>query len=124
MVYWLVAGMHTKITVKKEANANRIVYLFLVIIAFALVYESKIRMGFLEERFISSNFYTQIAGIIINFLGIGFAIAARWKLGENWSGRVTVKKDHSLVQSGPYALTRHPIYTGIFFGLVGAVIAQ
>jgi protein-S-isoprenylcysteine O-methyltransferase len=124
MFYWIIAGMHTKITVRKETGFSRIVYLLLVIIAFALVYLSRLRIGLLEDRFMSANVYVESAGVIISLLGIGFAIAARWKLGENWSGRVTVKKDHTLVQTGPYALTRHPIYTGIFFGLVGAVIVQ
>jgi protein-S-isoprenylcysteine O-methyltransferase Ste14 len=124
MVYWLFAGMYTKITVRKEPSVNRIVYLMLMLTAFALVYESRLRTGFLGQKFIWPNIYTQWLGLTINLAGVCLAIAARWKLGENWSGRVTVKKDHEMIQTGPYALTRHPIYTGIFFGLVGAVVIQ
>jgi len=124
MAYWLFAGMHTKITVKKEAGVNRILYLLLVIIAFALVYEPRLGVGLLAERFIIPNDFTKWTGLVITLSSVCFAIAARRKLGENWSGRVTVKKDHELVQSGPYALTRHPIYTGIFFGLVGTVLIE
>jgi protein-S-isoprenylcysteine O-methyltransferase Ste14 len=43
-------------------------------------------------------------------------------LGNNWSGIVTIKKDHELIKDGSYAITRHPIYTGLLFGLMGAVI--
>jgi protein-S-isoprenylcysteine O-methyltransferase Ste14 len=124
ILYWLFAGMHTKITVKKEASTNRIIYLVLMVTAFALVYESRLRIGFLGQKFMLASIYTDWVGLAINVGGIGLAIAARWTLGENWSGRVTVKKDHTLVQTGPYALTRHPIYTGIFFALIGAVIVQ
>ena len=30
-----------------------------------------------------------------------------------WSGSVTAKADHRIVDTGPYALVRHPIYTGL-----------
>jgi protein-S-isoprenylcysteine O-methyltransferase Ste14 len=124
ILYWLFAGMSTKITVKKETSVNRIAYVVLMLLAFALVYESRLRIGFLGQKFMWPNIYTQLVGLIINLAGVCLAIAARWKLGENWSGRVTVKKDHELVQTGPYTITRHPIYTGIYFGLAGAVIIQ
>lgn len=124
MLYWFFAGMHTKITVKKETGANRILYLVLMVAAFALVYESRLKTGLLGEKFMRPNVYTEWVGLVIHLSAISLAIAGRWKLGGNWSGRVTVKQDHELIQSGPYAFTRHPIYTGIFFGLVGGVIVQ
>ena len=37
---------------------------------------------------------------------------------------MTIKKDHELITSGPYALVRHPIYTGILTGFLGSVIAE
>jgi protein-S-isoprenylcysteine O-methyltransferase Ste14 len=36
---------------------------------------------------------------------------------------VTIKQDHQLITNGPYALVRHPIYTGLIAGLLGTVIA-
>ena len=49
---------------------------------------------------------------------------ARFALGRNWSGTVTVKHDHELVRSGPYAIVRHPIYSGFLLGLLGTVIVR
>src|SRR5277367_5235346 len=46
--------------------------------------------------------------------GAAFTVWARVTLGRNWSAEVTFKQDHQLIQSGPYALARHPIYTGLF----------
>jgi protein-S-isoprenylcysteine O-methyltransferase Ste14 len=40
---------------------------------------------------------------------------ARAHLGRLWSGFVTLKEDHRVVDSGPYGLVRHPIYTGAMF---------
>ena len=36
---------------------------------------------------------------------------------------VTVKHDHELVRSGPYALVRHPIYSGVLLALIGTTLA-
>jgi protein-S-isoprenylcysteine O-methyltransferase Ste14 len=54
--------------------------------------------------------------------GVAFAIWARVTLGRNWSGTVTIKQDHELIRTGPYALVRHPIYTGIMFAVLGTAI--
>jgi protein-S-isoprenylcysteine O-methyltransferase Ste14 len=45
--------------------------------------------------------------------GILFAWWARWHLGKLWSGGVERMAEHRVVESGPYALVRHPIYTGL-----------
>lgn len=52
-------------------------------------------------------------------LGVLIAIWARVSLGRNWSGVVTLKQDHELVTSGPYAAIRHPIYTALILLFVG-----
>jgi len=44
-------------------------------------------------------------------------------LGRNWSRSVTIKQDHQLIVTGPYAIARHPIYTGILTGFLGTAIA-
>ena len=55
--------------------------------------------------------------------GLLFAVWARQYLGSNWSGTVSIKKDHQLITNGPYALVRHPIYTGVLLALVGSAMA-
>ncbi len=46
-------------------------------------------------------------------LGFVFCWWARIHLGALWSGRITRKEGHHVVDTGPYRLVRHPIYTGI-----------
>ena len=45
-------------------------------------------------------------------------------LGRLWSGSITRKEGHRVVDTGPYALVRHPIYTGLIFALLATAIAQ
>ena len=59
---------------------------------------------------------------LIVLAGTAVAIWARVTLGGNWSAEVTFKEDHELVESGPYALVRHPIYSGLLLMALGTAI--
>lgn len=66
-----------------------------------------------------------IIGLALDIVGIGFAIWARLTLGRNWSGVVmTVRDGQELVQTGPYAIVRHPIYTGLLVALLGTALTR
>lgn len=57
--------------------------------------------------------------LALAFLGFGFCWWARIHLGPLWSGWITRKNEHRVVDTGPYKLVRHPIYTGL---IVAAVV--
>ena len=61
---------------------------------------------------------------ILCAIGLAFAIWARVTLGSNWSGVVTLKEGHELVERGPYRFVRHPIYTGILTMFFATALAQ
>ena len=63
-----------------------------------------------------------IAGLLITFVGLGFAIWARVHLGKNWSGMPTIRQEHTLTRTGPYRFVRHPIYSGLILALFGTAI--
>lgn len=56
--------------------------------------------------------------------GLAFTWWARLHLGRMWSSSITRKQDHRIVDTGPYALVRHPIYTGIIVAIVATAVAQ
>jgi protein-S-isoprenylcysteine O-methyltransferase Ste14 len=62
-------------------------------------------------------------GAAVTVGGLLFAVWARQYLGRNWSHAVTIKLGHELITTGPYALIRHPIYTGMLTGFLGTAIA-
>ena len=54
----------------------------------------------------------------VELLGFVFCWWARLTLGDLWSGSVTRKVGHVVVERGPYGLVRHPIYTGLIIAAV------
>jgi protein-S-isoprenylcysteine O-methyltransferase Ste14 len=65
-----------------------------------------------------------LAGLLVALIGVAFSIWARLILGSNWSNRVTVKENHTLVRTGPYRIVRHPIYSGILVGMLGSAVQR
>jgi len=64
--------------------------------------------------------------VMVLFCVLGFAFAwwARLHLGLLWSAQVTKKADHQIVDSGPYGIVRHPIYTGIILAAIALAIVK
>jgi len=56
--------------------------------------------------------------IALTAAGIAFAWWARISLGRLWSGGIERMAAHRVVETGPYAFVRHPIYTGLIAGAV------
>lgn len=54
--------------------------------------------------------------------GLAFTWWARLHLGPLWSGNVTRKADHRIIDTGPYGLVRHPIYTGLMVALYATAL--
>lgn len=51
--------------------------------------------------------------VAVTLAGFAFTWWARLTIGALWSSGVTRKADHRIVDTGPYGLVRHPIYTGL-----------
>lgn len=64
------------------------------------------------------------AGIVLLVAGTAFTLWARGVLGTMWTASAVLKEGHSLRTDGPYAVTRHPIYTGMLTMLAGTALAE
>jgi protein-S-isoprenylcysteine O-methyltransferase Ste14 len=65
-----------------------------------------------------------LAGVATTVAGLFVTIWARVTLGRNWSGSITFKQDHELVERGPYRFVRHPIYTGLLLMALGTAVVR
>jgi protein-S-isoprenylcysteine O-methyltransferase Ste14 len=61
-------------------------------------------------------------GAAVTAAGLLVALWARAVLGRNWSGAIVLKQHHELIDRGPYAFVRHPIYTGVLLMVLGVVM--
>ena len=120
--YWLVSALKRKKTKQRESILQRFGYMLPLVIGFYFLYEPQPVLLWLRNRFLPAGPGSEWTGVALTAAGIGIALWARWHLGANWSGVVTLKEGHELIRTGPYRSIRHPIYTGILLGLLGTAI--
>jgi protein-S-isoprenylcysteine O-methyltransferase Ste14 len=123
LLYWQIKAANTKTTQRLEPAASRMLRVLLFTIAIVLLSVRRIPLPWLYFQLWPDGYFAFWLGAVITIAGLLFAVWARAHLGTNWSRSVTIKQDHELITTGPYALVRHPIYTGILFGFVGMAIA-
>jgi len=110
---WVIGALSTKRTVYRETHAQRLRYWVLLVIAYFLLLYGRRLPYPLNLRIVPHVVPTALAAAVLCVIGLAFAFWARVTLGRNWSGVVTLKEGHELVERGPYRFVRHPIYTGI-----------
>lgn len=120
---WLFAAASTKPTLRTTDRRTRVASMATMLVGFYLL-ALDWPQGWLSTRPLPSSPATQWLGLGLTIFGCSLAIWARLALGRNWSGRPTLKTDHELVVSGPYSLTRHPIYTGILAASFGTMLVD
>lgn len=126
LLYWQIikaAGTKTKTTQRLEPATSRILRSLVFLVVIVLLSTNLIPLHWLYRELWPSGLWPFWIGAAVTVAGLLFAVWARQHLGSNWSRAVTIKKDHELITTGPYALVRHPIYTGILTGFLGTAIA-
>lgn len=93
---------------------------FILVIA-ALLQSRSLRQFIAEtQRSVDHSAILGWTGVALCVLGVGLAIYARRHLGRNWGLPMSRKEQPELITSGPYALIRHPIYTGLILAMLGS----
>ena len=119
--YWFVAARHSAANRRIESWRTGFSYRLPLLFGIVLLVSSR-RSRTFGYYLWPPNARTLAAGIFLIATGLGIAVWARHHLGKYWSGRITLKVDHRLIQSGPYAWVRHPIYSGLLLALLGTAI--
>jgi protein-S-isoprenylcysteine O-methyltransferase Ste14 len=120
---WLFASVSSKQTMKTGSPKARLIYLVLAVGGGFCIGDKVLHWGWLGQRFLPFSPRILLVGALLTAAGCLCAIWARAVLGSNWGGAPAVKQNHVLVQKGPYALSRHPIYTGFLIAVLGTSIA-
>jgi len=122
LVVWGVGTFVNKRTVRRWEPRALILHVAILAVAFNLFFNPWLRRSWLGTRVLPDRDWFDYASDAMQIAGLAFCIWARLHIGRNWSGMITLKEDHTLVRSGPYAVVRHPIYSGLLLAFLGKVL--
>jgi protein-S-isoprenylcysteine O-methyltransferase Ste14 len=124
VAYWAVAAVGAKRSASRRRWGREIGLRLVVILLIIALLQSRSLRQFLAQiqRSASHSDILGCTGVALCLLGFGLAINARRHLGRNWGMPMSRKEQPELVTSGPYALIRHPIYSGLILATLGSAI--
>jgi len=120
-IYWEIAAKNSASVASVESRGSRRLHVFLANAALILIL---VPVHGLRQRCLPVSSIVIAAGLIIEATGLLLAVWARRHLGRNWSGEISIKRDHQLVRSGPYHVVRHPIYTALLAMYLGSAVVS
>ncbi len=121
---WLLAAGWTGKTVARQSPASQLAHSVLIWLGAAVLFFHLPVGEIFQRQFPPISAWIGWGGVFLVAGGLAFASWARFYLGRLWSGSVTLKAEHAIIRAGPYALTRHPIYTGLLLALIGTALVR
>ena len=122
-VIWAIGALLTKRTARVQTANSRVIQVVLTAAGFFLLLRPDLGIGVLGRRFLPESAGAAYAGLALTVCGAILALSARIFLGRNWSAVAAIKQDHEIIRRGPYALVRHPMYSGFLLALIGTALA-
>jgi len=122
MAVWVLGAF----TAKRDASGGSAIVRWLWQLAvlglliFALTWNLPGDATVLGQKFFDFGPAAGWAGAVLTVAGVAVAIWARLLLGRDWGTRP--KEEHVLVTGGPYAVVRHPLYSGAILALFGSAL--
>ena len=124
-VSWMVAAVWRDRAAKQPPTRSQITYRVLAIVGVLLLFDGDVFDAVvppLDGRLWRWPLPLQWTTVAVSFCGFAFTWWARIHLGRLWSSNVGRKADHRIVDTGPYGIVRHPIYTGIALAMLGTAL--
>jgi protein-S-isoprenylcysteine O-methyltransferase Ste14 len=122
LLFWGISAIITKPT---KGNRNWAAVILMVVAAvslYLLLRHASIPKN-INSLLWQRKLPLSIVAVAFVLVGLFILIWARSVLGVNWNANVETKEWQALVQKGPYAKVRHPMYTGLVTMVLGSAIA-
>ena len=122
LVYWFLSALRVRRNERGESVGQRLFTSLVLVVGAYLIFAPVTPLGLLNTRFIPEALGIRAVALAMIVAGLAITVWARRHIGQFWSARVMLKEGHELIQSGPYARVRHPIYSGIFLAMLGTAL--
>jgi len=119
---WLAAALWSAPSAKRPVFGSEILYRVVTLLGAVLLFGVTTRR--VPMRMWSPGEGADWALFGVCVLGFVFCWWARIHLGTLWSGWVTKKEGHHIIDTGPYHIVRHPIYTGLILAAFATAIVK
>jgi protein-S-isoprenylcysteine O-methyltransferase Ste14 len=125
LVSWTVAMLWSNRTEKRDAIGAELFFRVLFYVSLILLFAFPPRHHYYAQTQLW-NFGDAMNWILVALTAAGllFTWWARIHLGRLWSDWVVKKAGHHVVDTGPYRLVRHPIYSGLILAAFATAIEK
>jgi protein-S-isoprenylcysteine O-methyltransferase Ste14 len=124
VVSWMAAAVWSDPVARRPMFGREALYRTLTVAGAFLLFVGFGRFHLFRPRFWDLGGSADWILVAVTLLGLLFTWWARLYLGRLWSSSVTRKADHRVVDTGPYAIVRHPIYTGLIVAAFATAILK
>jgi len=112
LLSWMAAALWAGRTIVALPDRSQWVLSAVGVTAVLLVAGAGALFPALRARLWQDSFAIGWSMVAVSALGYAWCWWARLYLGKLWSAGVSRKEGHRVVDTGPYGIVRHPIYTG------------
>lgn len=117
IVSWIIAAVWARQTVSRSASRSQAPLYLGLLVAGLLLGLAILWLPVMRQPFWQSSAEFGWAMFAVTVVALAFCWWARLHLGSLWSAGVSRKEGHRIVDTGPYGIVRHPMYSGAILGL-------